>query len=155
VVLFLDTPKNSAPVILHSQALATEADRKAMAASVTEILPFAPPLANLHDPQKPVDEIAIHKALTKLIVSKNPLTQIFLGDLMATTLHGRVPPNDTILFMALLSPRVELKKGALIWARGYKVLPPRILLLVQDIAGDPEQKVLAPIAEETLKKAAL
>jgi len=151
VIVFLNTTPDGKHSIAHSQTLANEADRKTMEACVKEVLPHAKILSDLANPKIALDEKAIKQSLIALVVSDNPYTQILLGRLMSTTLAERVKPDPDVLFLALLSPRKELKKGALAWTKKFAQLPPKIRLLVQDIATDPKAGDLAEEAKALLK----
>jgi hypothetical protein len=65
VILFLAKSADGARSIMHSQVLATEADRKAMEGCVAEILPDAKVLADLANPRVKLDEDGVQRVLKR------------------------------------------------------------------------------------------
>jgi hypothetical protein len=138
-------------VIAHAQVLKTDAEKKAMAGCVEEISPDAKLLAELGNPKAKLDQGEVVTVLKRLVVSENAFTQILVGRLMGSSVAERVKPDADVLFLALLSHRAEVKKGALVWAKKYAVLPRKVRVVVEEIAMEEKDEGVAKQAREVLR----
>ena len=85
-------------------------------------------LADLANVRKEVDVAKTKEAVGKLVASENEFTKILTGRLMGTVLAQRVKPEgcEELVLAGLQSKRKELRKGALVWAGKFEVMPEEV-----------------------------